>query len=131
MIGSTCRCSSVQMIAAVTSGRLSNSTWLCVTKSALIFGPDFAGAVRVLLGEADPLDRRMARRHLAAEQPDAPAADDCEPDALGRFLHDAAAPAGLMPARFLSFSSAMPEIVSLVSGRSMGSLRSADKSAAL
>src|SRR6185312_4047309 len=29
----------VQMIAGVTSGRLSNSTWLCVTKSASIFGP--------------------------------------------------------------------------------------------
>src|SRR5512139_1247324 len=39
MIGSTCRCSSVQMMAAVTSGRLSNSTWLWVTKSALILGP--------------------------------------------------------------------------------------------
>src|SRR6476660_7204089 len=39
MIGSTCKCSSVQMMAAVTSGRLSSSMWLCVTKSALIFGP--------------------------------------------------------------------------------------------
>src|SRR6185437_10642853 len=35
------------------------------------------------------------------------------------------------PARFLAFSSAMPEIVSLDSGRSTGSLRSADRSAAL
>ena len=38
MIGSTCRCSSVAMMAQVTSGRLSSSTWLCVTKSAPIFG---------------------------------------------------------------------------------------------
>src|SRR3974390_2919123 len=39
MIGSTCRCSSVAMMAQLTSGRLSSSTWLCVTKSALTFGP--------------------------------------------------------------------------------------------
>ena len=44
------------------------------------FLPDFAGAIRVLFGEADPFDRRMARRHLAAEQPDASAADDGEAD---------------------------------------------------
>ncbi len=95
------------------------------------FGGDFAGAVRVFLGEPDPFDRRMARRHLAAKQADAAAADDGEADAFCGFLHDVVAPAGLSPARFLSFSSAIPEMVSLVSGRSIGSLRSADKSAAL
>ena len=85
----------------------------------------FAGAVRVFLGKADPFDRRVARRHLAAEQADAAAADDGEADALGGFFHE------FTPARLRCFSSAMPEIVSFVSGRSTGSLRSADKSAAL
>src|SRR5262245_7496178 len=37
-IGSTCRCSSVAMMAQVTSGRLNSSRWLWVTKSAPIFG---------------------------------------------------------------------------------------------
>ena len=46
-------------------------------------GRHLAGAVGVLFGQPDPFDRRMACRHLAAEQPDAPAADDGEPDALG------------------------------------------------
>ena len=81
-------------------------------------GRDFAGAVGVLFGKPDPLDRRMARRHLAAEQADAAAADDGEADAFGRFLH-----CGLAPDRFFSLNSAIPEIVSLVSGRSTGSLR--------
>ena len=119
------------MIAPVTSGRLSNSTWLCVTKSALIFGADFAGAVRVLLGKPDPFDRRMAGRHLAAEQPDAAAADDREPD-VGRLRFHDFFIAGLI-ARAVSSAlrSAIAEIVSLVSGRSTGSPRSADRSAAL
>src|SRR5574340_166116 len=38
-------------------------------------------------GKADPLDRRMPRRHLAAEQADAPAADDGKADPFGGFFH--------------------------------------------
>src|SRR6185437_11207055 len=86
---------------------------------------DFSGAIRVFLGEADPFYRRVARRHFAAEQTDTPATDDGEADILGGIFHM------LSPARFFTLSSAMPEIVSLVNGRSTGSLRSADKSAAL
>ena len=86
---------------------------------------DIAAAIVIELGNADPFHRRMARRHFAAEQPDAAGADDGEADALGGLLHT------FNPARFLRLSSAMPEIVSLESGRSIGSLRSADRSAAL
>ena len=66
----------------------------------------------------------MARRHLAAEQADAAAADDGEADALPFFIT-------FSPAAVLAFKSATAEIVSLVSGRSTGSLRSADRSAAV
>ena len=76
---------------------------------------DVAGAVRVLLGKPDPLHRRMAVRHLAAEQPDPSAADDREPDVGGLGSH--AFSAGLMPARYFALRSAMAAIVSLVSGR--------------
>ena len=48
---------------------------------------DLAGAVRVLLGEPDPFHRRMAVRHLAAEQPDAAAADDRNAELLGLRPH--------------------------------------------
>src|SRR5687768_3629717 len=44
-------------------------------------------ALRILLGDADPFDRRMARRHLAAEEADAAGADDGETDALSRLSH--------------------------------------------
>ena len=54
---------------------------------ALVYAAHFTGAVRVLFGEPDPFDRRMARRHLAAEQADAAAADDGKADALGRLFH--------------------------------------------
>src|ERR1700685_4403507 len=88
-------------------------------------GGDVAAAIMVELGDANPFHYRMTRRHLAAEQADPAGADDGQPNALGVLLHT------LSPARFLALSSAMPEMVSLVSGRSMGSLRSADRSAAL
>ena len=88
-------------------------------------GRDLAGAVRVLLGDADPLHRRMAVRHLAAEQPDAAAADDREADVLRRRPHT------LSPLRNLALKSATAAMVSLVSGRSTGSLRSAERSAAV
>ncbi len=88
-------------------------------------GADIAAAIVIELGDADPFDRGMARRHFAAEQADAAGADDGEADALGALSHT------FSPARFFCLSSAMPEIVSLVSGRSIGSLRSADRSAAL
>ena len=48
---------------------------------------DLAGAVRVLLGEPDPLHRRMTVRDLAAEQPDAAAADDRETELFGLRSH--------------------------------------------
>ena len=86
---------------------------------------DIAAAIMIEFGDADPFDRGMAHRHFAAEQPDAAGADDGKPNAFGGFFHT------FNPARFFAFSSAMPEIVSLVSGRSIGSLRSADRSAAL
>jgi hypothetical protein len=85
----------------------------------------FAGPIRVLFGEPDPLDRGVASRHLAAEQADAAAANDCEANALGRCLH------WFTPARIFCLNSAIAEIVSLDSGRSTGSFRSAERSAAL
>src|SRR6202162_4372703 len=88
-------------------------------------GGDVAAAIMVELGDSDPFHRGMPRRHLAAEQADPAGADDGQPDALGVLLHT------FSPARFFCLSSAMPEIVSLVSGRSIGSLRSAERSAAL
>ena len=83
-----------------------------------------AGAVRVLLGEADPLHGRMAVRDLAAEQPDATAADDRDAELFCLRSHV------FNPARIFCLNSAICEIVWLVSGRSTGSLRSADRSAA-
>ena len=87
MIGSTCRCSSVAMIAQVTSGRLMQFDVALRDEIGADLGRDLAGAVRVLLGKPDPLHRRMAVRHLAAEQPDPPAADDGEPDVGGLGSH--------------------------------------------
>ena len=43
---------------------------------------DQLGACRVLLGDADPVDGRVARRDFAAEQADTAGADDREADAL-------------------------------------------------
>src|ERR1700729_3339789 len=85
-------------------------------------GAAIAAAIVIEVGDADPLDRGMARRHLAAEQSDAAGADYGEADALRALPHT------FSPARFFCLSSAMPEIVSLVSGRSIGSLRSAERS---
>ena len=82
---------------------------------------DIKPAVVVLLGDADPLHRRMARRDLAAEQPDPPGADDGEPDALGLASAHRRAPA----------ISATADSVAFDSGRSIGSLRSAERSAAV
>ena len=49
-------------------------------------GPDFrghfAGALRVLFGDADPINVPMPRRHLASKQPDASCTDDGQADAL-------------------------------------------------
>ncbi len=85
------------------------------------FGGDLAGPVRVLLGDADPLHRRMAVRHLTAEQPDAPAADDGEADILRGCPH----------ARNLELISATADSDWFDSGRSIGSPRSAERSAAM
>src|SRR5262249_10593030 len=92
-------------------------------------GRHLAGAVWVLLGKPDPFHRRMAVGHLAAEQPDPATADDGEPDVLGFRSHVFAAT--LSPLRNLALKSATAAMVSLVSGRSTGSLRSADRSAAV
>ena len=85
---------------------------------------DFAGAVRVLFGQADPFHGRMTVRDLAAEQPDASAADDRDAEffCLRSQLFN--------PARIFCLNSAICEIVWLVSGRSTGSFRSAERSAA-
>ena len=48
---------------------------------------DIAAAIVIELGDADPFHRRMARRHFAAEQPNAAGADDGEADALGALPH--------------------------------------------
>ena len=54
-------------------------------------GPDFRGhlpgALRVLLGDADPIDVPMPRRHLASKQPDASCTDDGQADALWLLPH--------------------------------------------
>src|SRR5207248_5902386 len=81
---------------------------------------DVEAAVVVLLGDADPLHRGVARRDLAAEQADPSGADDGEPDAFGLPSHR------LPPA-----ISATAESAAFDSGRSTGSLRSAERSAAV
>ena len=86
----------------------------------LDLGRNLAGAIRVLLGKPNPFHRRMARRHLAAEQADAPAADDRKADAFGVAFH----------CLLLAVISEIAEMVSLVSGRSIGSPRAAERSAA-
>ncbi len=67
----------------------------------------------------------MTVRDLAAEQPDAAAADDRET----KFF--CLRPHVFNPARIFCLNSAICEIVWLVSGRSTGSFRSADRSAAV
>src|SRR5262245_10787392 len=120
MIGSTCRCSSVAMMGA---GHLRPLEELAMVVGDEI-GADLLGnvepAVVVLLGDADPLHRRVPRRHLAAEQPDAAGADDGEPDAFRLPSHR------LPPA-----ISATADSAAFDSGRSTGSLRSAERSAAV
>ena len=113
------------MIAAVTSGRAKQRAVIGGDEIGADARGDVAAAIVIELGNADPFHRRMARRRLAAEQTDAAGADDGKTDALGVLLHT------FRPARFRCLSSAMPEIVSLDSGRSTGALRSADRSAAL
>ena len=88
------------------------------------FGCDIAGPIRVLLGKSDPFDSGMPVRDLAAEQPDASAADDRKPEFFRLRSHV------FNPARIFCLNSAICEMVWLVRGRSTGSLRSADKSAA-
>ena len=112
------------MMAQVTSGRAQQLDMALRHEIGADLRRDFAGAVRVLLGEPDPFHRRMAVRDLAAEQPDAAAADDREAELFGLCSHV------FSPARIFCLNSAICEIVWLVSGRSTGSLRSADRSAA-
>ena len=51
------------------------------------FRADFAGAVRIFLGKADPFHCRMTRRDFAAKQTDAAATDDGQTDAFGVLFH--------------------------------------------
>src|SRR5207302_8138044 len=85
---------------------------------------DLAGAVRILLGQPDPFHGRMTVGDLTAKQSDAAAADDRDSElfCLCSQLFS--------PARILVLNSAICEIVWLVSGRSTGSFRSAERSAA-
>ncbi len=117
------------MIAQVTSGRLSSSTWLLVTKSASIFGA--TSPARFGFFSASPIHFTAGWRFATSprNKPDPAAADDGETDVLGLGSHDFTAT--LSPVRNLALKSATAAMVSLVSGRSIGSLRSADRSAAV
>ena len=57
-MGATCRCSSVAMMAAVTSGRLQQLAMVLRDEIRLDLAADLAGPVGVLLGEPDPLAPR-------------------------------------------------------------------------
>src|SRR5215475_11352821 len=81
---------------------------------------DMQAAVMVLLGDADPLHGRMARCDFAAKQSDPAGADDGEPDAFWLSSH-----------RLPPTISATAESAAFDSGRSIGSLRSAERSAAV
>ena len=81
---------------------------------------DMQAAVMVLLGDADPLHGWMARCDFAAKQSDPAGADDGEPDAFR-----------LSPHRLPPTISATAESAAFDSGRSTGSLRSAERSAAV
>jgi hypothetical protein len=50
---------------------------------------DQLAARRILLGDADPFDRRMAARHRAADQADPARADDGQADTLRVPVHGA------------------------------------------
>src|SRR5262249_55076005 len=107
------------------TGRFEYLNVCLLNKNRADLGAHLPRAVRVLFGEPDPLNGRMARRNFAAEQAYTATADNGEANTLGRFLH------WFTPARNLCLNSAMAEIVSLVSGKSTGSFRSAERSAAL
>jgi hypothetical protein len=81
---------------------------------------DIKAAIVILLRDADPLYGRMARRDLAAKQPDPAGTYDGKPDAF-RLRSHALAPA----------ISATAESDSFDNGRSTGALRSAERSAAV
>src|SRR5262249_16606681 len=81
---------------------------------------DMQAAVMVLLGNADPLHGRMARCDFAAKQSDPAAPHDAQPDALPP-----------SPPRLPPTISATGEGAAFDSGRSIGSLRSAERSAAV
>src|SRR5262245_65448089 len=81
---------------------------------------DVQAAVMVLLGDADPLHSRMARRDLAAKESDPAGADDGETDAFRLSSH-----------RLPPTISATAESAAFDSGSSTGSLRSAERSAAV
>src|SRR5262249_32278427 len=82
---------------------------------------DIAAAIGIELGNADPFDRRVARRDFAAEEADTAGADDGEAHSFCGFLH----------ARSLALIWATAESAWFDIGRSTGSPRSAERSAAI
>ena len=124
-IGSTCRCSSVAMMAQVTSGRAQQLDVALRDEIGADLRRDLAGAVRVLLGERrsiSPPDGAFATS--PRNSPTRPPPMIASPSSLACCLHV------FSPARIFCLNSAICEIVWLVSGRSTGSLRSAERSAA-
>ena len=75
------------MMAQVTSGRAKQFAMTGGDEIGADARADIAAAIMIEFGDADPFHRRMARRHLAAEQPDPAGADDGKPDAFGGFFH--------------------------------------------
>ena len=117
------------MMAQVTSGRLSSSTWLLVTKSAPIFGA--TSPARFGFFSASPIHFTAGWRFATSPRnsPTRPPPMMARPMSFAWVLMTSTAT--LSPVRNFALKSATAAIVSLVSGRSTGSLRSADRSAAV
>src|SRR5213593_4036590 len=80
-MGSTCRCSSVAMTAAVTSGRL-KSSWKSVETNSPHPRGDLLAPIGARLGDADPTHARVLRGNLAADQADPSRPHDREANPL-------------------------------------------------
>jgi len=76
------------MMAQLTSGALQQLDVAFGHEIGADFWRHLPGAIGVLLRESDPFHRRMTVRDLAAEQPDAPAADDRETELFGLRPHE-------------------------------------------
>ncbi len=71
-MGATCRCSSVAMMAAVTSGRLQQLAVVLGDEVGADLAADLSGPVGVLLGEPDPLDRGVRAATSPRKRPTRP-----------------------------------------------------------